>query len=213
MAKTTAPLLSFGASGTIAKTQVYSTWKGRPYVRRHVIPANPDSPAQQLTRNTWRWLNNVWKFYPGSAVDAWNLYAKASRFTARNGFLKVNNGPLRSQTDLANMVLSPSAGGGIIAQAAAITPSAGQIEVALTAPDLPTGWTIVKAFAACIADQDPQSGTDYEVTSASVAVAPWTIDLTGLAAGDYLAGGWFQFTKADGGSAFGQSLQDTVTVT
>lgn len=46
MAKLKAPLLSFGASGQIAKTVVYFPWKGLNVARKHVIPANPNSSGQ-----------------------------------------------------------------------------------------------------------------------------------------------------------------------
>lgn len=46
MAKVTGPLQSFGASGQIAKSIVFGSWKGIAWVRRHVIPANPQSSGQ-----------------------------------------------------------------------------------------------------------------------------------------------------------------------
>jgi len=213
MARTVAPLLSFEASGQIAGTQVYASWKGRPYVRRYTIPANPNSAGQQLTRNTFKWLNNVWKFMPGSAIAGWQLYADSSRITDRNAFLKINNGPLRSETDLTNMIISPSARSGLIAAAMVATPAAGQVTVDLTAPTLPTGWTVTQAYAAAIKDQDPQTEAEYVVTAGVDAAAPWSIVLSGLDAADYLVGGWFQFTRPDGSFAYGQSLQGFATVT
>lgn len=213
MAKTIAPLLSFDASGAIAKTQVYSVWKGRPYVRRYVVPSNPRTAEQTLTRNTFSWLNNVWKFFPGSAVGAWNAYADSNRFTDRNGFLKLNNGPLRTATDLLNMTISPSAKSGLIAEDVTPTPAAGQITVALTPPTLPAGWTVVAAFAACLRDQNPQTEAFFDVTAGTDATSAYSIILTGLAAADYLVGGWFQYLKPDGSFAYGRSLQSIVTVT
>jgi hypothetical protein len=50
MAKLKAPLLSFGASGQIAKTVVYFPWKGLNVARKHVVPANPDTLDQQTQR-------------------------------------------------------------------------------------------------------------------------------------------------------------------
>ena len=182
MSRIVAPLLSFSASGQIAKTQVYSTWKGRPYVRRYAIPSNPKTADQMETRNTFSWLNNVWKFMPATAIDAWTAYANSSRFTNRNGFIKRNLSDLRSEPDLANFIFSPSASGGLAAAAMALTPAANQITVALTAPPLPTGWTITGATAAAIVDQDPQSGTLYTVVAAVDAAAPWSIILAGLTA-------------------------------
>lgn len=50
MAKLKAPLLSFGASGQIAKTIVYFPWKGLNVARKHVVPANPNTTDQQTQR-------------------------------------------------------------------------------------------------------------------------------------------------------------------
>ncbi len=46
----TGPAMSMAASGSMAKTLVFSIWKGRPYGRLRVIPQNPRSSGQQLTR-------------------------------------------------------------------------------------------------------------------------------------------------------------------
>lgn len=214
MSRTTAPLLSFGASGQIAKTQVYSTWKGRAYARRYVIPANPNTLDQQETRSTFAWLNNVWKYMPAEALDAWNAYGDASRFTARNGWIKANLSNLRSEADLTNLVMSPSAAGGLAAAGISTAAGSGQITVTLTAPSLPTGWTITKAVAAAIRQQDPQTGALYVVSAAEDASAPYAPVITGLTASQvYVVGGWFIFEKADGSPAYGQSLSDTETPT
>jgi hypothetical protein len=50
MAVLKAPLLSFGASGQIAKTVVYFPWKGLNVARKHVVPSNPKSVAQVAHR-------------------------------------------------------------------------------------------------------------------------------------------------------------------
>lgn len=214
MSKVSAPLLSFDASGAIAKTQVYAQWKGRPYVRRYVKPANPNTTEQQVTRNLFRWLNDIFKFYPGSAVAAWNAYADSLRITDRNAFIKQNLGPMRGETDINNMVISPSAKSGLIAAAINLTAGTEQITVALTAPSLPTGWTIVAAFAAAIPQQDPNTDVDFSVTAGTDATDPYSIVLTGLTAAQaYLVGGWFQYQRPDGTFAYGQSLQALATPT
>jgi hypothetical protein len=51
MAKVTAPLMSLDASGTVAKTAVFSKWKGRNYVRLHVTPMNPNTTSQKVVRS------------------------------------------------------------------------------------------------------------------------------------------------------------------
>ena len=210
MAITTAPLLSFGASGAIAKTQVYASWKGRPYARRYVVPSNPNTADQQETRNTFSWLNNVWKYMPAAAVAAWQLYGRNSRFTDRNGFIKLNLSDLRSEADLTNFIFSPSANGGIPAAAIAVTPGNDQLQVVLTAPSLPTGWTIVQAIMSIIRQQDPQSGTLYTVETKTDASAAYDQTFTGLASAQtYVVGGWFEYLKPNGDSAYGQALMTT----
>lgn len=214
MGKTTAPLLSFGASGQIAKTLVYGSWKGRPYARRYVIPANPNSSGQQLTRNTFRFLNDLWKFLPAGALGAWDLYGTVSRFTARNGWIKQNLANLRSETDLANIVVSTSAGSGLIAADMTLTPGDDQITVDLVAPTLPAGWTITQAWAVAIENVNPQTATTFSVGSGFDATSTYQIIITGLeSAVEYVVGGWFEFVKTNGETAYGESLQDVATTT
>lgn len=212
MSKTTAPLLSFDARGQIAKTQVYSIWKGRPYARRYVVPANPNTVDQQETRNTFKWLTSVWKFMPAGALDAWTAYANSSRFTAVNGWIKKNLSNLREETDLANLIFSPAANGGLAAAGISVAAGAGQLTVTLTAPSLPTGWTIDRAIAAVVRSQDPQTGVLYTVSSAEDASAPYAPVVTGLTASQlYKVGGWFKFLKPDGSFAYGEALSSTGT--
>lgn len=61
MAKVTTPLLSFTARGQIGKTLVFFPWKGIDAVRSYVVPANPNTGAQQTQRG-----------YLGDAVDLWH---------------------------------------------------------------------------------------------------------------------------------------------
>lgn len=61
MAKVSGPLFSLQAGGQLAKTLVYSRWKGISDVRSYVIPANPRSAGQTTQRG-----------YFGDAVDAWH---------------------------------------------------------------------------------------------------------------------------------------------
>jgi len=210
MARVVAPLLSFGGSGQIAKTQVYATWKGRPYARRYTIPSNPNTADQQETRGTFAWLNNVWKFMPSTAVEAWQAYGRNSRFTDRNGFIKINLSDLIGEADLTNFIFSPSASGGLAAASITVTPGNDQLGILLAAPTLPTGWSIVNATMAVIRQQDPQSGVLYTVTAAVDASAPYDQTITGLASAQtYIVGGWFKFLKPDGSFAYGQALMTT----
>lgn len=50
MAKLKGPLFSLSASGSIADTLTFGTWKGINFVREHVVPANPNTALQQTQR-------------------------------------------------------------------------------------------------------------------------------------------------------------------
>lgn len=215
MAVVSAPLLSFTAKGQIAKTQVYASWKGRPYVRRLVVPSNPNSTEQQKTRNTFAFLNSVWKVGPADFQAPWTAYAKSLVMTNRNAWLKKNVGVLRDETTLDGIILSPGAAGGL-SVTPGLTGGSGTITIALTAPSpLPSGWSIVEAVGAAILDQNPTSGTTYDIATGTDSSDPYSIVLSGLAAGDYWAAGWFVFQKSSVATdlAYGPGTAATVTVT
>jgi len=212
VAKTTAPALSFGASGQIASTMVYSKWRGRQYVRRHVTPSNPQTAEQDLTRNAFSWLQAVYKVAPSLFTDAWVAYARGKVLTDRNAFTKYNLPTLRPASDLTAFAFSPGALGGLPPTAAVATPGSGQLSVAVTAPTVtPQDWTIASAIVAVIKDQDPQSDVDYEITAGEDVSAAYAIVLTGLDAVLYQVGAWLKWTRPDGQTAYSPSIQTTGT--
>lgn len=207
MAKVRAPLLSFGASGQIGGSQVYASWKGRAYARELVTPANPQSSEQTVTRSLFSWLNDVYKFAPSRMTDAWDSYASGQVFTGRNGFIKQNLPDMRGEVDVNNFVFSPGSKSGIAAAAIDVTPGNDQLTVDLTAPALPTGWSIVEAVVAAIRQQDPQTAELFTITSGFDATSTYQVVLSGLASAQtYLCGGWFKFTRPDGSFAYGRSI-------
>lgn len=85
MAKTVGPLMSMDASGAFGGTMVFSKWKGRNYVRQLVIPANPQSQAQEDARNAQRcaaagqrWLNATAEKRSGETMTDKELLALAA---------------------------------------------------------------------------------------------------------------------------------------
>jgi len=212
MAKTTAPLLSFSARGQLAGTLVFASWKGRDYARSYTIPANPNSAEQQLTRNTFSFLQNVYKTMPPDVIAPWDAYAQGKVLTGRNAFTKFNNGPMREETDLDALILSPGALGGLPPTGIAITPGSGSLAVAVTPPaSVPTGWSIVEAVAAAITDQSPQSGTDFTVVAGTDVSDPYSISLTGLDAVLYQVRAWLVWQRPDGKFAYSPDVADTDT--
>jgi hypothetical protein len=90
MARVTGPLHSDTASGTFAKSLVFSVWKGRPYVRERVIPNNPRSDMQTCTRAMMAFLSNAWYGLTGGAKATWDLAAAALSISPFNAYVKEN---------------------------------------------------------------------------------------------------------------------------
>ncbi|MGA7966802.1 MAG: hypothetical protein WCB49_13130, partial [Gammaproteobacteria bacterium] len=195
MAKVNAPLLSFGGSGQVAKTQVYATWRGVKYVRRHVVPANPNTAGQQNTRSVFAFLSQMWKNAGTLVQEPWTAYALGQPLTNRNAFIGQNTKTLRPGTDMSAFIGSPGAKGGLAPLSIAITPGSGTLTVAFTNPAAPTGWAISSAVAMAMSDTDPHSSTDYATTAAEDAVTFNSVSLTGLTAGTYRVAAWLKWTK------------------
>lgn len=212
MAKTTAPLLSFGGSGAIAKTQVYASWRGVKYARRYVVPANPNTASQGQTRGVFSFLNGFWKVLNPNVQAAWTLFSKGRPFFNRNAFISQNLPGLRGTTgspemDMATAVMSPGANGGLAA--ASISPAssgAGTAQITLVAPDLPSGWTITKAHFIAKKQVEPATSLDYTSEYAFDATDPYVGSFTGLATGTYDCFGFFEYLKPDGSTAYSPSL-------
>ena len=212
MAKPTGALLSFSASGTIAKTAVYASWRGRQYVRRHVVPHNPRSTGQTTTRNMFKTLMASYKTAQTGFATAWIAAAKGHPFTDRNLFNRDNIHNLRGQTSFAALTFAPGNGGGLAPNTVVATPGTGQLSIAVTAPTPPTGWTVTALFAAAVISAVPASGAGALIhvgTAASGAIV-----LTGLTSGTlYEVGGWVEWTKPNGQLAYGPSINTTGTPT
>jgi hypothetical protein len=214
MAKPVAPLLSFSADGQIAKSLVYSSWKGRPYVRRYVVPSNPNTTAQQATRNAFTSGNSFWKGAGTLARAPWTLFAQGQVLTDRNAYQGRFVTNLRGETDMLLYEGSPGAKGGLAPTSIAVTPGSNQLSIAFTNPTPPAGWTLVSAIATAILDQDPAAPTDFTITEAEDAATQATVVLTGLTPSVlYTVQAWLEWTKPDGSTAYGPSIQDSDTPT
>lgn len=214
MAKTSGPLLSLGASGTIAGAMTFSKWKGVGYVRQRVIPANPNSTAQQLTRGVFRNASNIWKGGSSLFTAPWDRFAVGQPLTGRNAMMRDFVGRLRGDADLADMIFAPSAKGGTPLDSIDTAAGSGQITITPLAPSPPTGWTLTSIIGAAIVDQDPETMTDYQVTVVEELAPVTTIVLTGLEASTlYRVAAWPKWEKPDGSIAYGQSISTSETPT
>lgn len=84
MARTTAPLMSLDASGSIGKAIVFSRWKGRSYCRRHVFPANPKSGLQVGMRSVLKFITQDYTNLSAGDLSDWYDLAQADNITRLN---------------------------------------------------------------------------------------------------------------------------------
>jgi hypothetical protein len=213
MAKVTAPLLSMEASGQIGKTQVYAKWKGVQYGRRYVVPANPKSSAQSATRTVFYWLTQVWKLLDANVQVAWTAYASGKPLTNRNAFIGQNVKALRTMTDLADMIGSPGAGGGLAPTSISVAVATLALTVTLGEPSLPTGWTIASSECFAILDENPSSSVVFDSYAVQNAVSPYHGVIDVPAAGTYRVFGFYVFNKPNGAKAYGVALNTTAVAT
>lgn len=90
MVKVRAPALSLDASGSLAKTLVFSKWKGRNYVRQLVIPTNPKSGGQVGVRAMFKFLSQIWDGLTDANQATWEDRADDMIVSAFNAFMSYN---------------------------------------------------------------------------------------------------------------------------
>lgn len=216
MARLTAPLLSLGASGTIGKAITFSNWKGIPYARTRVVPANPNSTAQQEVRGVFATLNEMWKRMPAQARLPWDYAVRGLPLTARNRWIQVNLPLLKDDANLHDLLLSV-ASGQAIPTAAIYTHNDenGTINVTeTTAPDAPVGYTLDTPWAFAVLDGDPSPVLTRKVYAWELVVAgrggTQEVDVDGV----YVLGVVEFYTRDSDGKAFAAApVMKTTTVT
>lgn len=90
MATVKGPLFSMDASGSMAGSIVFSKWKGRNYVRRHAVPANPKSALQVGTRSMMRYLSTAYDGLLPLPKASWVAAAESFQISGFNRFVGVN---------------------------------------------------------------------------------------------------------------------------
>lgn len=214
MAKITGPFMALGASGTIAKTLTASKWKGQPYLRQRVIPANPQSASQQAVRGAFAMASELWKNADALLIAPWDRFAQGQVKTGRNAFIGSFTGFNQGQVDISNTVFSPGAKGGVAPASAIATPGSSQLSIAITPSATPTGWTLQACIASCILNQDPSAPTEFTSVTDEDTSDPYTVVLSGLTPSvEYVFGAWTRYLKPDGSIAYGASIGGTATPT
>jgi len=103
MVKLTGPGLATKASGSLGEELIFSTWKGKAYVKQHRKPTQPRTGKQIGMRVTMAALSSAWKLATAPQHATWNELAAASNISAFNAHTaynlsrwRDNNTPTRS---------------------------------------------------------------------------------------------------------------------
>lgn len=90
MVKVIGPLSSTKAAGTLAKSVVFSRWKGRPYVRSRAYPRNPKTAHQAGMRAMFSALTRSWDGLHPLTQGTWQSAALIGVLTPFNAFMQLN---------------------------------------------------------------------------------------------------------------------------
>lgn len=211
------PIVS-SASGRFGGV-VASVWKGVTLFRRFVAPSNPNSSAQQEVRNIFRTLTVNYTLMTTEVRAAWTTFAQGKRFIARNRYIAMNVPALNGEVDGDNLVATPGDASTIPpVNISAVTPGVDELVVDVTAPTVPTGWTLQAVVAACTRDLD-YSGSSVASSAlqwheAEDVSDPYNITITGLSTGSlYQVRAFIRWLAPDGSVRYSASLASTGTPT
>jgi len=93
-------------SGTAADA-VMASWKGIQYVRKHVIPHNPQTAAQTLVRESLARCMTLWRSLSGPFKDWLDTYGVDYRLSGWNIFVQKNRAAEQAGTALAPAPANP----------------------------------------------------------------------------------------------------------
>ena len=176
MARITFSPLVTAASGKVKDT-VFSKWKGRAYIRARVVPANPQSAAQTLVRESLARCVTMWQSFEAQLKSAWGVYASPYSISGYNAWMKLNRADEQAGDPLTTSPVNPD----ILAVtdlAAASGSGSGEIDLTWTDPGQGAGY-----YAYIITRK---SGSDEWVVqdSGTTLMSAGAYTITGLDAGD-----------------------------
>lgn len=137
------PLVA-GASGSTADLTA-ANWKGRAYVRKKVVPANPQTAAQTAVRESMARCVTLWRSLAAAQKTALDTYGVDYRMSGYNIFCQKNRALEQVPAILKPLPDNPNC-------AAPLTPvwaagAAGLIDFTWSDSDQPADYAYVTAFA------------------------------------------------------------------
>jgi hypothetical protein len=166
-------------------------------------------------RTTFQWVHDWYKQIGADAQESWKLKAAQMQITGMNAFTGVNVPLLRTSTTAEEGIVITDVNGGIAAGAPGLTAGSGQITATLTAPTLPSGWTIDTAVFVCWKSVNPHGEMEVmDIHTMSDNTSPYSVVFTGLAHTTlYVVGAAFRYNKSATIKAYGVSTNATATTT
>ena len=195
------PLIA-GASGRAADA-VASNWKGRAYVRKHVIPHNPQSAAQIAVRESMARCVTLWRSL-STTIKTWlNTYGTGYRMAGYNIFAQKNRA--LEQVPSALVVVPANPNVPAVAAFAASVAVAEKITVTWTDPVL-TGYT---KLALILRDQ---AGAVFSAEILTTLASAETYDFLALTTGHiYDVYGWLYNSTTGVMGTVASDISKTVT--
>lgn len=90
MVKLKGPGMAQSASGSLADQLIYSSNKGRPYLKLHAKPAQPRTPPQVAMRGILQFLSEEWRNIAPADQALWEPLAAAKTISPFNAFQALN---------------------------------------------------------------------------------------------------------------------------
>ena len=90
MVKVKGPMMSLGATGTLAGAITFGSWKGRPCVRERVTPSNPKSGGQVGRRAMFTFLSKAWAALSSADKATWQALADQLVALPSNAYIAYN---------------------------------------------------------------------------------------------------------------------------
>lgn len=166
MVKVKGPAMSLDASGSLAGALVFSKWKGRNYVRQHVVPANPKSGGQVGVRSMFKFLAQIWDGLSDANKATWEDRADDLVASTFNAFMSYNQRRWRDFNAPSKEDPATEVGGAPTASTGVATPDIRAITLVITDTGTPPDW-------AYMIFRELTTGFDL-AWSNCIAVVPWS---------------------------------------
>lgn len=176
MARVSFSPLIVEARGKVKDT-VFSSWKGRAYIRSRVTPANPNTPAQQAVRDSLARCVDLWQSFESLMKTNWDNWASPYSISGYNGFMQRNRAD-EQDDNLLTVTAEEDTLTPVTGFSASSGGSSGEIDLTWSG-----GTTGADKYIYVLVRKDGEDSLSLE-ESGSTLVSAGSVTLSGLSAGD-----------------------------